>query len=167
MADVYDTIVKQLQVQKSTRIFDIGCGTGTLGLRMMQSGMCWQYKGLDRNPQAIEILLQHGLQGQEGDLRWYDGMKFYWDTVVFNDILEGSNAFSLMEKAILLARRVFILATRATLYDSLFTPVGNPCYNVDDVLTLARQCSFQLAHYEQVDVHSVLVFTRKFKGRKN
>jgi len=163
MIDIYDVIVQQLRVNRCTRIFDVGCGTGILPLRLAQSGLCVTYKGLDRNPKAIEVLSKNGFDGQEGDLKWYDGMKFFWDTVVMKDVLEEMDSFVLMSEAILRARRVFLLATTAPLHDSL-TSEG---YSIDAVLTLARDCSFQLNHFEQVGIHSVLVFTRKFKRRKN
>lgn len=164
MTDVYDVIVQQLRVNRCTRIFDVGCGTGILPLRLIQSGLCvQQYKGLDRNPKSIEVLSKNGFDGQEGDLKWYDGMKFFWDTVVMKDVLEEMESIALTKEAILRARRVFLLATTAPLHDSLTTEG----YSIDDVLALARNCSFQLNHFEQVGIHSVLVFTRKFKRRKS
>lgn len=166
MFDTYDAIIEQFHVHRTTKVFDIGSGDGTLGLRMVEHGLCAQYKGLDRNPEAVIQLQKNGLHGEEGDLRWHDGMKFFWDTVVMKDVLEEFDNFELMSDAILRARRVFILATTAHLYDSLMHPAPDAIsFDIDRILNMARDCSFYLAHFQMVGKHSILVFTRKFKRK--
>jgi SAM-dependent methyltransferase len=166
VTDVYERIVEHLRAHAATKVFDIGCGTGELGIRLRNNGFFGPYKGLDRDAKAIEALHNNGFAGDEGDLCWYDGNKFAWDTVVCKDMLEELEALSLLSDAILMARRVFILATQATLYDSLSpAPTDAISFNIDDILGIARTCNFQLHHFEQIETHNLIVFTRRRKRK--
>lgn len=166
MPDIYDVICNQLFAHQATKIFDVGCGNGKLGLRLKKLKFNGVYKGLDRDPCAIEALSKRKLQGEEGDLRWYDGMKFYWDTIVVKDALEEFYSPTLLVKAFSMSRRLFILATRAPVYDCLMSPVlDKPSFKIDDLLFTAQSCSFGLAHFEQFGDHSVMVFLRRKKQK--
>ncbi len=166
MADIYDRMVEHLYAHNARRIFDIGAGNGNLGLRLRKAKYNGQYVGLDRDPCAVERMVKKKLDGQEGDLRWYDGYKFYWDTVTIQDALEEFAVPDLLAKAFSLSRRLLVLATRAEVYDCLYRPAPDvTSFSIDTLIATAQSCSFGLTRYEQYQNHSILIFTRRVKHK--
>lgn len=162
MSDIYDHIATLLKEYETTRVLDLGAGTGTLGLYMREYGFCGTYKGIDKDPVACKTMELHGFQVEEGDLKWLDYRKYTWDAVVMQDVIDELENISLITTAISFAKRYFILTTETTIIDSITPlPFDKRYFHIDDLINLARVCKFYLKDYQRIGNHSVLIFKRK------
>lgn len=174
-APVYQSIVNKLLEVGATKVLDIGCNVGQVGRFLNRAGFDGQYFGVDSNPYAIEVLTADGFEGEVGNLRDLKYRKNSWDCVVMKDVIEHLESPFLLSSVIPLAKRYFIIASFIPWIDEPAEIVHHPDgyymnqYNVEEVVAIAVDCSFELVSREEVkalngDVNQVAVFARVKKA---
>lgn len=162
MADIYNHIATLMGSFHATKVLDIGAGNGKLGLTLRKQGYSGAYRGVDRNPKAIQKMQAKGLDTEEGDLKWLGYRRYTWAAVVMQDVLEELDNIALLTDAISIARDWFVLTTKANLLDCISPlPQRGLSFHIDDLLSMAYICKFRLYDYHQVDNTSVLIFRRR------
>jgi ubiquinone/menaquinone biosynthesis C-methylase UbiE len=116
--DAYDRLASR--VERGQRVLDIGCGTGALTLRAARRGA--QVKGIDINPQMLEIadrrvrsagltqsveLVQQGVAELDGEeAQYYDAVM---SGLVFSELSEDEVSYTLEEIGRILRPGGFVL----------------------------------------------------------